>query len=378
MEAKESPAAAVRMSPRERVLAIFEGRKPDRVPWFADLTYWHFAEERRGALPEQYRGEEGLARLHRDLECGFYLQLLDPYRIESEVEVREVEKDGRLVRTIQTPVGELREVLSYQPDSFTWSWTEHLVKKLEDLRALRYWLESQRFIPDDTAVQRRIAVCGPNGIGIIALPRTPLSRMQVEFSGIAFLAFAMYDEPEQLEAILQVMEQTDEERYRITCGSSARFVMFPDNLSSEVLSPRWFEKYTLPYYQRRCEPLRAAGKFTLSHLDGTMRGLLPLLARSGVDCVEGLTPAPVGDLEPERLREFAGPKLILWGGVPGSLFSPLHSEKMFEEYVRRYITHHKQVGLPFLLGIGDQLPPDGLIERIHKVREIVDEIGGYK
>ena len=362
------------MTPRERIFAIFKGQKPDGVPWFADLSYWHLAEQTRGTLPEEYRNEAGLARLHRDLNCGFYLQPVNPYQIESEVMIITTQEDLRTIRILKTPVGELREIQIYLPDSFTWAYEEHWIKSLEDLRPLRYYLENIHYRPDFPVAQRRIDLCGDNGIAILCLPRAPLSRMIVEYSGITFLSFAMLDAPKEIEATFQAMERADDECFDVVCQSPGRFVMFPDNLSSEVVSPRWFERYSLPYYQQRNEQLHAAGKFSTCHLDGIMKGLLPHLAKSGIDCVEGLTPAPVGDLEPEELRQYAGEELILWGGIPGSLFSPLHSEEVFEAYVRRYIRYHQR-NSRFVLGVGDQVPPDGTLDRVRKVRQIVDELG---
>ena len=50
----------------------------------------------------------------------------------------------------------------------------------------------------------------------------------------------------------------------------------------------------------RLERLHAAGVRAAVHLDGTLKGLLPKLAATGIDAIEAITPQPVGDLSLEE------------------------------------------------------------------------------
>jgi len=47
------------------MMAVFEGKKPDVIPWFADLGYWYYAETEKGTLPEKYKGN-GVVQLYCD------------------------------------------------------------------------------------------------------------------------------------------------------------------------------------------------------------------------------------------------------------------------------------------------------------------------
>ena len=62
------------MNDRERILTMFRGGVPDRVPWFGDLTYWAGAMERRGEVPRNWQSSESYYQFHRELGVGFYLQ----------------------------------------------------------------------------------------------------------------------------------------------------------------------------------------------------------------------------------------------------------------------------------------------------------------
>ena len=113
---------------RNRVLSILKGETPDRLPWFGDLSYWHFSMSRRGTLEKKYTGFEGLLNLHRDLNVGYYLQGYFPFITEyNNCSVTEVErsasgydnskgvkiiedKDNKdFITEISTPLGTIKE-----------------------------------------------------------------------------------------------------------------------------------------------------------------------------------------------------------------------------------------------------------------------------
>ena len=106
------------------------------------------------------------------------------------------------------------------------------------------------------------------------------------------------------------------------------------------------------------------------HLDGTVRGLLPQLIATGFDAIEALTPKPGGDLEIEEIRDLAGDSpVILWGGVPGILFAPPFTWVRVGEHVARVVAcwGHR----PFVLGVADQVPPDGEIGYCRRIADLV-------
>jgi len=47
------PVKEVEMTFRERIMAVFQGKQTDIIPWFADLTYWYSAQIAKGTLPEK-------------------------------------------------------------------------------------------------------------------------------------------------------------------------------------------------------------------------------------------------------------------------------------------------------------------------------------
>jgi len=154
--------------------------------------------------------------------------------------------------------------------------------------------------------------------------------------------------------------------------------MIPENLSSEMVGPDFFDMYMRAYQEEWTTKIREAGKYSFIHIDGTLAGLLQQEASVGFDVLEALTPYPVGDLKFEDLSGVAGDsQSILWGGIPGVYFTQNISEEEFERHVKHVLSI--MVKEPrYVLGVADQVPPDGLESRVKRVSQLVKEFGKYK
>ena len=154
--------------------------------------------------------------------------------------------------------------------------------------------------------------------------------------------------------------------------------MIPENLSSEVVGPRFFEAYVRPYQEEWAREIAKAGKVSFVHMDGTLKGLLAREAATGIKVIEALTPAPVGDIPVGGwAAAAANPATVLWGGIPGSYFTPAVGDDEFDRHVRDVLSVMR-ASPRFVLGVADQVPPDGLESRVRRVREIVVESGRYR
>lgn len=354
---------------RENLLNIFKGIKPEFTPWFADLSWWYTGASKSNTLDDRYKGD-GILQLYKDLDCGIYLPLINVYKEEVGCKVEIHQTDELLIRTFKTPYGDLREVIRDLKESFTISYEERLLKSASDIRALKYFYDSINYSRDYAEPARLDSMFKDQGIIIACLPRTPLSRLVVESAGIEAVTYAAFESPSEFNELIKVMQKKDDEAYKIVADGPAQFAMFPDNLSSEMISPRLFSEFSLEYYQKRNHELHRKNKITMVHIDGTLRGLLPILAKSGVDCVEGLTPFPVGDAHPNELRKLTGDGMILWGGIPSPLFTNNWRIDAFEVYVISYLEAMRE-NFRFVVGVGDQVPPGADLGRVKLAAEII-------
>jgi hypothetical protein len=365
------------MTPREQLLAIVNGIQPDRVPWFGDLDYWASALIAKHERPRDFKESAAYIQWHRELGVGFYLQGYFPFRMRLDLEEREWHEGNRRFRELRTPLGNLRECWEYLPSSYTEAPIEHLLKSEMDLPALRYVYEHTSCEPDYDYAFRRREQIGAQGALLCYLPRSPFMHLVVMEAGIAAATFAEVNASDEFAGTVTVMKKVFDTAARIAIDSPAEMLMIPENLSSEMIGPRYFEKYIRAYQEEWFREIAKAGKTSFVHMDGTLRGLLAKEASTGVRVIEAMTPSPVGDLAIECWADVANsPGTILWGGVPGSYFTPHVSDQEFERHIRKVLDVMKSVPR-FVLGVADQVPPDALERRVRMVGELVDLYGRY-
>ena len=153
--------------------------------------------------------------------------------------------------------------------------------------------------------------------------------------------------------------------------------MIPENLSSEMVGPDFFQLYMQDYQVEWTRKIKEKGKYSFIHIDGTLGGLLKEEAQVGFTVLEALTPYPVGDLKWENLEAICGEsRSILWGGIPGVYFTASVSDEEFDRHVKHLLS--VMTSKPrYVLGVADQVPPDGLESRVKRVFELVSEFGKY-
>lgn len=367
------------MTERERVFAVLRGGIPDRTPWYGDLSWWHSARLRAGSLPPEFAdAEAGYLRMHQAAGVGVYLyspfiwQQAYDETVAAEVSV----EDGLTITTVRTPVGEVRSAIRDLPDSGTGAYVEHFVKSPDDLPVVRWMAEHQRVAPNYEAFSRCDALWGDQGFACALSPvcTAPLQSFLTRLAGLETTLELLAEARPELERTFAAMERADDPIFAIIADGPCLYVEFPENLSAEITGRRLMRTYCLPYWRTRIQQLHDAGKLVGIHNDGTLRGSLDLLIEAGFDVVESATPAPVGDMSLQEISETASGRIIVWGGLPGALFSPLYADAMFEDFVREALATFPR-GSGFVLGVADQVPPDARFDRVCRVREIVDACG---
>jgi hypothetical protein len=76
------------------------------------------------------------------------------------------------------------------------------------------------------------------------------------------------------------------------------------------------------------------------------------------------------------MRALAGPRPVLWGGLPGLYFTPLVSDREFDRLVREVLEVMRREPR-YVLGVAVQVPPDGLESRVRRVAVLADLHGRY-
>ena len=367
------------MTPREQLLTILKGGKPDQVPWYGDLDYWANSLIRRNLKPKDFIRSDNYIRWHKDLGVGFYLQGYFPYKqIISNCLIRDWSDGNRHYKEIKTPKGTVRECWEYIPSSFCEAPAEHFIKSVADIPVMKFIYENTSFEPDYDLALLRLSQVGDQGVVLCYLPKSPFMHLVALEAGIMSVTIAALTAPDEFSELLQVMKRSFDQAALIALGSPAEVLMIPENLSSEMVGPELFELYMRDYQKEWTTKIREADKYSLIHIDGTLAGLLKQEASVGFTVLEALTPYPVGDLKFEELEQFTGDSdSIIWGGIPGSYFTDCVDDAEFDRHVR-YLLNIMTQKPRFVLGVADQVPPDGLEYRVRRVSELVHSYGNYK
>jgi hypothetical protein len=255
---------------------------------------------------------------------------------------------------------------------------ERLLKTPQDLPAFAFLYQNTRYEPDYAFARKRAAQIGEMGVVLCYLPRSPLMKMVALDAGIENVTMIYADAPDAFTDMFRVASESLGRASQVAVESPAEILMMPENLSAEVVGPRFFELFLKNFQSEWSRKIIGAGKFSCIHMDGTLAGLLRQESSLGLTFIEALTPKPVGDISVgEWARYRDGSPTIYWGGIPGSYFTPSVSDEEFDRHVKEVLLVMRE-DRRMVLGVADQVPPDGLERRVRRVRELVEDFGAYR
>jgi uroporphyrinogen-III decarboxylase len=370
------------MSLRERLLAVYQGRQPDVVPALADLSYWHAAHGGGKFIPGKTDGAnrekvDALLDLHRRTGTAIHLNLGSFYREThaSSMRVHSGIRSGaggeEYFHRFETPVGTVEEVREWSEITHSWPIIHHMVATVEDLKVVRYAFEHIAYQTNWDEYENVKQRVGELGVVVVGVPYTGSGFLMSRYAGIETTVLMSFDEPEELQATIATINTAHEKVFRLMAEGPCEVIMVSDNLSSDVQSPAWFHQYSAAHYREMARLAHANDKRLITHIDGRLRGLLGLVAELGVDGADAVTPAPLGDLTPAQCRAEAGRKFVLSGGVPPDAFNPAVPLEVFDQRVEAWLALAKE-SPALIIAPGDQLPPDGDIERVTRMARITE------
>lgn len=357
-------------------LALLRGDKPERIVWTADLEYWITGREVEGTAKPEWRTEEGFLKLCRELEIMPYYWYYSGFWLgepvyDGTVEV-EAKKIGNTTTTSwKTPLGTMTSETKFMRESCSEAHTRFPVTDKKNLDIFRYMIEHRRLKPAllENYIARLELWKKYDGLPSVALPRSPLAALFYEWAGVMNGVYLLLDYPDEMKELFHMMSEQEEPVLDAICQVRPPLVHFADNMSSDNMAG-YYEEYMKEIHAYRLERLHSAGIKCVVHLDGVVRGLLPKLAEVGMDAIEALTPEPGGDMPVEEMRrEAAKDSVILWGGLPGILFAPPYTWDDMKAHLETLLKSWR--GTPFVIGVADQIPPDGDITLCNKVAEYI-------
>jgi hypothetical protein len=357
------------MSTRKDILAAVRGQMPERVPW----TVYSF-ELPRGEAERGLRAQ-GLGLVHP-------VPILSAQNFEyPNVEVcqRTTISGGETLRHVRyrTPIGEVTELrrsaLSSGIAGFVADWRlEHMVKQPCDYDILEFMVRDQVCRPDYAAIVQAQEEIGEDGVVIGRVGKVPFQRLWTEYTGLERLCVDLHDDPRLVERVMEAMVEKDHDLWHLMAESPAELIQCADSITADVVGPRLFERYFLPYYQALAEVMGKADKPILLHVDGRVRNLSDSIKRlpQGI-IVEALTPAPTGDYSIAEARANWKDRPI-WINFPSSV----HLWPVEEvEAVALEILRQAAPGNGFLFGITENMPANRWQKSMAAIGRVISQHG---
>ncbi|MEN8244072.1 MAG: uroporphyrinogen decarboxylase family protein [Thermodesulfobacteriota bacterium] len=387
---------------RDRVLAVMDGRLPDRLPFIDRIEIWYKGMLARRTMPLAYEGMS-LNEVHQAVGIGRE-KFSIPYALKlngvemsillenelifrtSDPAVRyfpaqyppeEIPRDrpGTSVVQYKTPVGSVSVAYVFAESMISLSGmepylTSHLIKEEADYRTIEYILEHAEFVPLNAEFKAEEEEVGPHGFVVPCIHRIPFQQALLEYLGEMSLFQALYDDREALDRLIHVLDLQMEDIIERLAETDLPYIEFGDNLDGMMTNPNLFREYCIPQYQKYTDMLHQQGKKAGSHTDGNLKPLVDFLPESGLDVCESFTPQPLTELLFEDAWEKWRNGPLIWGGIPSDLLEERTDQADFEAFVDNLLA---TVGRnPIIVGVGDMVLDNNRIERVKYIADRIE------
>lgn len=311
-----APGPTAPMTGRERLSAVLGRRPVDRLCWstLADETSLsRFPPPHRGlSVPDFYR------------LIGCDMLFLNGYGTPHALRSPglawgpgvTMTRGGDGLESWTTPHGRLDRVFRNGHP------IKALVTNADELRTYRRVWEDARFEAHDDGpafadLEREI---GDAGIATRFWGPTAIPRL-LEFDvGLEAFYYLLADHPDEMRALIAAIHAQELEAFRILAAGPWDVLILCENTSTRYISPAVYEEFNGPHVKDFVDIVHAAGKTAIIHMCGHIRGLLPLIAATGLDGVHTLTPPPCGDTPWELALDVLGEDTIIIGALDPSIF----------------------------------------------------------
>lgn len=368
---------------KERFLRTFQKRPIDQLVFSPRLYYWYlsnnqyfqpkmYRSEQNRFIPPQYRGKSQL-KIYDYLQASprytletIYLPLIWPrFHISKGFYIsrKSGPNPGDVATYYKTPKGILRKVTR------SGHIVEYPLKSVNDIPKMKYILSHTDFHflwPTYTIAKKILGDRAPPSTYAL---HSPYMKLVIDYMGFSNTIINLRRHKNKMEDFMDFLARWDDNMYEKIAASPLKVFNFGENIDANLAPPPYFEKYLIPYYEKRVKQLHRGGKYCHIHMDGSLKDLLPYLSELPFDGLEALTPEPQGDVSLEELKAAIGDKILL-DGIPSNIFLPEYPIS----YVKKLVKKLMDLFAPHLIvGVSDEMPPNGDMRKLEIIGKMVRE-----
>ena len=373
----------MKMTSRERILAVINGGKPDRLPWAPLVGQYYVNSLKEQGIKLEDIAPKSLAKTEAikrwvnlyEIEVPKYLGADIIYRHVMVYKIKynncerfeEMDDDTRRIGYV-TPMGKIYTEMKI--GGGTEFITKYLVKTLDDIKIYSYLIENAEIEVNYQDYKEFDEYIGDNGIATLTGPLTPLQELLQFQMGVEYTAYNIGDYPEEMEELMDKMHELNKKIYKVLAECDAYVTITYEDTSTTVLSKRWYKKYCIKQLNDYTDILHDKGKKHIVHMCGKISKLTDMINQGRMDGIDSVCPPSTGDFEPgDALDELPG-KIIIGGLEPPALvtMSPEKTVKYAKEKI-------KQIGnrSNFILCTGDSTAACTPIENLKAISTLIKE-----
>ncbi len=283
-------------------------------------------------------------------------------------------------RRFRTPAGDLTESRRItrpgDPVGFDHI-VEPLVKDRSDAEKIPFLLPS----PEDTYIgdiPLLLEMVGERGVLTVRATQG-VDQFLMDALGVQQALMMYYDDRELLKQLLTIFQRYHRAILKRILEQGVEVVFEPwYNCSLSVgWSPAQIREMFLPLIRDNVELIHSYGAYVDYFDDGKMDLVLEDLAGIGVDIVETLAPAPLGDVDLASAKRRIGDRVCLKGHIDQVNLICFGTPEEIREAVRRAM----EVAAPgsgFILGTADSIRPESPPENVQAYFDAAREFGNCR
>ncbi len=307
------------MTRKERLMAIFKGKVPDRpalklwsaTPFRTTTVHPDYipVAEKAVELTDLVAYCPGLKRMN--IYCGIHADKL----IKSLTKPTDTNEWEEEIITFDTPEGQLRRVFLKSTCNKPGYEQEHLLKEPGDIKKLLSMPYEQPPVDAELFMQWEREM-GHRGIMMFGLDHA----MYAIERHIGSENFAMWylECPDLLMEAISVYSKRIMDYVNAAFDCGLKPVMGwvgPELCIPPLMPPAAFEKFVFNFDKPLCDLIHERGGYVWVHSHGKIKNFITRFSKMGVDVLNPIEPPPMGDLELPEAFEISRDRIGLEGNI---------------------------------------------------------------
>lgn len=273
----------------------------------------------------------------------------------------------RIVTTVQTPCGTLRQV--NKVNEITSYIEEHFIKSEQDFPAYRFMVNdsqaiaAEKYVTDALASPEYYFVRG-------GLPYEPYQQLFAQDAGTENFCYFIMDYPEEIADLADCINRFNRKVFPIAADSALPMFNYGGNVVPNIIGKNLFRDTYVPQYNEAAKVLHASGKLIGSHFDADNTLILEDIKNSELDYIEAYD---ISFSPPLREAIERAPNKTFWLNFPSSMhIQP--KEEIYRTTIQLLEEGAKAKGL--VMGVTEDVPEQCWETSFLTIQQAIDDFYG--